>query len=81
MCSSATHPPSTWDPRYRFTNGDKGRVMSGLIMEPARFDAGSTQVLIGGNLAVRLTTPTSHNQNNAISAVLVPSQTVVLISS
>lgn len=55
--------------------------MSGLIMEPARFDAGSTQVLIGGNLAVRLTTPTSHNQNNAISAVLVPSQTVVLISS
>ncbi|MDR5837112.1 DUF4150 domain-containing protein [Caballeronia sp. LZ034LL] len=67
------------------TNGDQGGVsggvMSGLIMGPARFDEGSTKVLIGGNLAVRLTTPTSHNQNNAIGAVLVPSQTVVLIMS
>ncbi|SDV47150.1 DUF4150 domain-containing protein [Chitinasiproducens palmae] len=67
------------------TNGDQagplGGVTSGTIMGPAKFTQGSQKVMIGGSPAVRLTTPTSQNQNNAMGAVLVPSQAVVMIMS
>lgn len=67
------------------TNGDQagvaGGVASGMIMGPARFTEGSMKVMVAGSPAVRLTSPTTQNQNNAMGAVLVPSQPVVMIMS
>lgn len=67
------------------TNGDQagatGGVASGVIMGTAKFTQGSEKVMIAGNPAVRLTSPTSQNQNNAVGVVLAPSQTVVMIMS
>lgn len=78
-------PALTMSSQIPLTNGDQagaaGGVASGMIMGPAVFTQGSSKVLIAGNPAVRLTTPTAHNQNNAVGAVLAPSQTVVMIMS
>jgi hypothetical protein len=61
--------------------GTNGGVTCGMMSGPAKFTEGSTKVMIAGSPAVRLTTPTSQNQNNAVGAVLAPSQTVVMIMS
>ncbi|KWC39187.1 type VI secretion protein [Burkholderia ubonensis] len=67
------------------TNGDQpgtaGGAMSGKIMGKVEFAAGSTKVKFEGNPAVRLTTPTKHNQGNATGAVLQPSQQKVMAMS
>jgi hypothetical protein len=67
------------------TNGDQAGasmgVGSGTIMQAAKFSQGSQKVIISGNPAVRLTTPTTQNNNNAMGLVLAPSQTTVMIMS
>ncbi|MCU9952184.1 MULTISPECIES: DUF4150 domain-containing protein [Burkholderia] len=67
------------------TNGDQpgtaGGAMSGKIMGKVEFAAGSTKVKFEGNPAVRLTTPTKHNEGNATGAVLQPSQQKVMAMS
>jgi hypothetical protein len=78
-------PSLNLDAEISLTNGDQagvtGGVESAMIMGPAKFTEGSVTVMIGGSPAVRLTTPTSQNQNNAMGVVLVPSQSIVMIMS
>jgi uncharacterized Zn-binding protein involved in type VI secretion len=71
--------------KMQLSNGDEpgvnGGLLSGKNMGQVAFILGSATVLIGGSPAVRLTAQTSHNANNAIGAVLAPSQTTVMIMS
>ncbi|WP_027185558.1 DUF4150 domain-containing protein [Desulfovibrio inopinatus] len=65
------------------SNGDQAGVMGGVvcgeIMGEVKFTEGSEKVTLAGSPAVRLTSSTTHNENNAVGACLVPSQTKVLI--
>ncbi|PXW23301.1 DUF4150 domain-containing protein [Paraburkholderia caballeronis] len=67
------------------SSGDEPGVAGGLVsstdMGKLQFSMGSTTVMLEGNPAVRLSAPTQHNGGNAIGAVLVPSQPVVMIMS
>jgi hypothetical protein len=64
------------------TNGDNPGlatgVASGTVMGPSRHVMGSTNLLIGGMPATKMTSPTLQNSTNAPGARLVPSQTKVL---
>ncbi|WP_321910606.1 DUF4150 domain-containing protein [Paraburkholderia sp. J11-2] len=61
--------------------GVAGGVVSGKVMAEMKFTAGSMTVKFEGNAAVRLNDPTQHNGGNAVGAVLVPSQNVVMVMS
>lgn len=67
------------------TNGDQagaaGGVVSGVIMGPAKFTMGSMTVMFQGQPAVRLSGPTTQNQNNCVGTCIAPSQSVVMIQS
>ncbi len=61
--------------------GVEGGVVSSTMMEAMKFSEGSTKVMFEGSPAVRLTSPTTHNNENAIGVVMVPSQEKVMIMS
>lgn len=67
------------------TMGDNAGLMGGVtsstVMSEMKFSQGSTKVSLEGSPAVRLTTPTTHNNQNAIGTVIVPSQEKVMILS
>jgi len=69
------------------TSGDEAGtllgVVSSMIMGPAGFTQGSTQVFIEGAPAISLGAPTKQNGENAntVGTVLNPSQTVVYVGS
>ena len=67
------------------TEGDEPGVAMGvksnMIKGPAKFNNGSTKVRIEGSPAQRLGDPLSHNNENAVGAVLSPSQSKVMIMS
>jgi len=61
--------------------GSNGGVVSGEIMGPCRFLAGSEKLFINGAPAVRVTSETGQNGEimNAVGSSLVPTQTIVLV--
>lgn len=59
--------------------GAKGGVVSGKTSGKVEYTLGSFAVKIDGADAIRLTSMTTHNDNNAVGAQLVPSQTTVMI--
>jgi len=67
------------------TEGDEPGVLGGLVteevMSEAEFVTSSLTVCFEGCPAVRLGDATTHNSDNAIGAVLVPSQCVVMVMS
>lgn len=69
--------------KYSSSNGDepgvKGGVVSGKTSGKVEYLMGSLKVKIEGSNAMRLTSMTKHNDNNAVGAQLAPSQTKVLI--
>ncbi|MBU2549712.1 MAG: DUF4150 domain-containing protein [Proteobacteria bacterium] len=71
--------------KIMLSNGDEAGsamgVVSGMIMGPTAFIAGSAKVIIGGAPAVRLTSATAHNGSNANcpGVCLAPSQVKMMI--
>ncbi|WP_296223979.1 DUF4150 domain-containing protein [Ralstonia sp. UBA689] len=67
------------------SNGDEaganGGTASGTVMGTVEFTMSSQKVKFEGNFAVRLSDSTKHNGGNAVGAVLVPSQSVVMVMS
>ena len=63
------------------TTGVMGGVVSETVMADMKFSEGSVKVRLEGSPAVRLTTPTTHNNENTIGVVLEPSQEKVMILS
>lgn len=67
------------------TSGDEpgslGGAISHTIKGPANFIVGSVTTKIGGKPAVKLTSTTMQNMNNAPGMVVSPSQTSVMILS
>ena len=61
--------------------GVAGGAASGKNMGDAKFTQGSTKVYLEGSPAVKLTSPTSQNSNNAFGSNIAPSQTKVMIMS
>ena len=59
--------------------GVKGGVVSGKTSGKVEYQLGSIKVKMEGSYAMRLTSLTTHNDNNAVGAQLVPSQTTVMI--
>ena len=55
--------------------------MASKFIGPTEFILGSMVVKLEGNPAVKLGDPTKQNDGNAVGAVLVPSQAVVMIMS
>ncbi len=78
-------PALTINSTVEETNGDQvgveGGVVSSTIMEAMKFAEGSMKITLEGSAAVRLTTPTTHNNENTIGVVMVPSQEKVMIMS
>lgn len=78
-------PALTKASKISISNGDQagaaGGVMSSKIMGPTEFVSGSMKVKLEGNPALRLGDPTRQNDGNAIGAVLLPSQSTVMIMS
>lgn len=76
-------PALTKASKIPLSNGDQagvaGGVVSGKIMGQTEFFLGSLKVKLEGNPAVKLGDPTKQNDGNAVGAVLVPSQAVVMI--
>ncbi len=60
-------------------SGAKGGVVSGKTSGKVEYLLGSFVVKIEGSLAMRMTSMTLHNDNNAPGAQLLPSQTKVMI--
>lgn len=69
--------------KYSSSNGDeagvKGGVASGKTSGKVEYQMGSFKVKFEGSNAMRMTSMTTHNDNNTVGAQLVPSQTKVLI--
>ncbi len=63
------------------TTGVMGGVASETVMADMKFSEGSEKVRLEGSPAVRLTTPTTHNNENTIGVVIEPSQEKVMILS
>ena len=78
-------PALTKQSEIPLSNGDQGGlnggVMSGTMMGALSFVQASLVVQFEGAGAVRLGMPTRQNGGNAVGAVLVPSQAVVMIMS
>lgn len=76
-------PALTKKSKYNTSNGDEagaiGGVASGKNMGKVEYQMGSVKVKIQGTEAVRMTSPTTHNDNNIVGAQLVPSQVKVMI--
>ena len=76
-------PAITKKSKYSSSVGDqagaKGGVASGKTSGKVEYTLGSTGVKLEGSNAMRLTSMTTHNDNNTVGAQLVPSQTKVLI--
>ena len=60
-------------------SGAKGGVVSSKTSGKVEYQLGSTSVKIEGSEAMRLTSMTTHNDNNSVGAQLIPSQTKVMI--
>ena len=59
--------------------GLNGGIASGTVGGPGQFPVGSGCVQFEGKAPVRMGDPTEHNNRNAFSAVLTPSQLVVMV--
>lgn len=82
ICGSpAVNKNTTFSPSNGDQAGATGGVASNVIMGPVKFNAGSVKIMIDGIPAVRLSMPTSHNDNNAVGLAAAPSQTKVIIKS
>lgn len=79
IMGAPTHTLSSVVP---MTNGDNAGlatgVASGTVMGPSRHLMGSTNLLIGGMPATKVTSPTLQNSTNAPGVRVVPSQVKVL---
>ncbi len=75
----AINKASSIEPTQGDEPGVEGGMESNEIMGPAKFTAGSEAVTIEGSPAERLGMPTTHNNNNTVGTISVPSQEVVLI--
>jgi hypothetical protein len=66
------------------SNGDQagvmGGVVSGSIMGQVEFTQGSATTFADGMPVIFMGCTTSHNNNNAIGAVIAPSQAVVMVN-
>ena len=68
---------------FSTSNGDEAGTIGGLVsgknLGKVEYLLGSIAVKIEGSSAIRVTSPTKHNDGNSVGAQLAPSQTKVMI--